>query len=517
MKNRSRLCGLTAAAAAVLLLAGCGGGGGGSAAPSAAGKATNDLVIGRTTAVDGMSGDSCYGAGSISTMPMIYGNLLTNKPDGSGVQGGLASSYDYDPAALTYTFHLRADAGFSDGTPLTAADVAFSVEQWRTGKTSGGYYEMIAKAEATDPHTVVVHLTRPDTFLPALMTWCTSTVYPANFGGRSADEFFSKPVGAGPFAFVSWDNPGPSETITLAKNTHYYDAARGLPHVDGVTIRTSADASQQVLAFQGGQVDLVEQLTADDAIQLPPAQVRIPQPSQSLDLMLNSRRPALADVALRRAISAAVDRDSLAKVQEGYVSAAVGILPVNVPNSVPPTTPYRFDLEGAKALMAQRATPGPVSLTLGFDGASSTTATMVELVRDQLAAIGVDVTLTPLDSATVYSSGQSGDYDMLVSAPAAISPTVFDPTSFMLVSWYPWTGANTDVIKEQFTIGTSTTDDAVKDAAVRAIQDDARAQSTVIGLVNVSAAFAVADHVTGFTATPFLSYDVAQVRVRPEQ
>ncbi len=112
-----------AAIAAVALVAGCGSGTGTGTGGSGTGavKADNNLVIGRTVAVDGMSGDSCYGAGSISTMPMIYGNLLTNKPDGSGVQPGIAASYDYDADARTYTFQLRADAGFSDGSPVTAA------------------------------------------------------------------------------------------------------------------------------------------------------------------------------------------------------------------------------------------------------------------------------------------------------------------------------------------------------------------------------------------------------------
>ncbi|WP_066367465.1 ABC transporter substrate-binding protein [Herbidospora mongoliensis] len=505
-----------AAIAAVALVAGCGSGTGTGTGGSGTGavKASNDLVIGRTVAVDGMSGDSCYGAGSISTMPMIYGNLLTNKPDGSGVQPGIAASYDYDATARTYTFHLREDAGFSNGSPVTGADVAFSFEQWRDGKTSGAYYDMIKSAEATDAHTVVVHLTRADTFLPALLTWCTSTVYPDRYAGMTPEQFFAKPIGAGPFTFASWQNPGPSETITLKKNPHYYDAAKGQPSIDTVVVKTSADASQQMLAFQGGQLDLIEGLTADEGNQLTTEQARIPKPSQARDLMLNSKRPALADVNLRKAISAAIDRNALASVQQGYVVPAEGILPINVPNSVPPTEPYTYDLAAAKALMAQRADQKPVTLTLGFEGSSSTVKTMVQLIRDQLAQIGVEVTLKPSDSATVYSQGSSGDFDMLISDPSAISPTVFDPISFVLTAWYPWTGADTALMKDKFTVGTSSTDDAVKDAAVRAIQDDARAQSTVIGLVNMSTAFAVADYVEGFTATPFLSYDAAAIRIR---
>jgi peptide/nickel transport system substrate-binding protein len=501
--------GAGAALTAVLLLSACGGGGGNAATT----KEDNTLVIGRTTAVDGMSGDSCLGAGSISTMPMIYSSLLTNTPDGQGVQGGLAESYDYDPDALTYTFHLRDDAGFSNGDPVTAADVAFSFQEWTTGENSGGYYDMVASAEAVDDTTAVVHLTRPDTFLPALLTWCTSTIYPADYAGQTAEEFFTAPIGAGPFAFVSWENPGPSETIELERNEHYYGAADGQPGVDGITVRTSSDAGQLVLAYQSGEIDMLERISADDAGQLDSDQVVVTEPSSSLDLMVNSARPGLSEPVVRQAISAALDRGELASIQEGFAIPAVGVVPTNVPNAVGPTTPYVEDVAAAQQLIDSRTGTDPLSFRLGFETGDSVVATMAELIRDQLGRIGIDLTLEPVDSVTVFSQGADGDFDLLITGVSAISPTVFDPLSFLLVAWYPWTGADAAVLTEQFTLGTSTTDDAVKDAAVRAIQDDAQAQSTVIGLTNQSAAYAVADYVTGFTATPALAFDAGLISV----
>jgi peptide/nickel transport system substrate-binding protein len=482
----------------------CGGGGAGNT------NAGNELRVGRTGSIDGMSGDSCLGPASIQTMPMIYGSLLVNTPDGQGITGGLASDFKYDDKALTYTLPIRPEAKFSNGSAVTANDVVFSINEWRKGTVGGGYYEMIKGASAIDEHTVRIDLKRPDTFLPALLTWCTSTVYPANYAGSSPEEFFKKPIGAGPYQVDSWQNPGASEQITLSKNPNFYIPQK--PSVDKIVITSSTDSAQQTLAYQSGQLDVIEQIGADDAPNVPSAEVIKSKPSQSMDLFLNKRRPVLADERVRQAISLAVNRADIATIQDGFVTAAVGVIPTNVPNSVAGSNPQRFDLDAAKKLMAE-ANPGPVNVTLAFEGGSSTVSNVANLIRDQLGKIGVTVTLRPSDSATIYDFGKSGDYDILMSTVTAISPTAFDPIGFLVVAWYPWTGSDMSVIQPEYTRGISTFDDAAKNAAVAAIQDDATKQSTLVGLYNQVAAYAVKPYVKGINPLPYRMWDAAQVQI----
>lgn len=488
----------------VTVMTACGGGG------EEATKADNELRVGRTGSIDGMSGDSCLGPASIQTMPMIYSSLLVNTADGQGITGGLASSFTYDDKALTYTLPIRPEAKFSNGAPVTADDVVFSINEWLKGTVGGGYYEMIKDATAVDERTVRIDLKRPDTFLPALLTWCTSTVYPSNYAGKTPEEFFKAPIGAGPYQVDSWESPGASEKITLSKNAHFYMPEQ--PYVDKIVITSSTDSAQQTLAYQSGQLDMVEQIGADDAPNLPADEIIKSKPSQSMNLFLNKRRPVLADERVRQAISLAVNRDDIAAIQAGFVEPAVGVIPTNVPNSVAGSRPQRFDINAAKKLMAE-ANPGPISVALAFEGGSSTVSNVANLVRDQLGQIGVTVDLRPSDSATIYDFGKSGDYDMLMSTVTAISPTAFDPIGYLVVAWYPWTASDMSVIQPEYIRGISTFDDATKDAAVKAIQDDATRQSTLVGLYNQAAAYAVKPYVKGINPLPYRMWDSAQVQI----
>jgi peptide/nickel transport system substrate-binding protein len=489
-----------------LLLIGCGGGG------ATNGGASTTLVVGRAEAIDGMSGDSCLGTASVQTMPMIYGRLLTNTEDGFDVTGSLAKSYEYDAKARTYTLHLEQDAEFSNGDPLTADDVVFSVDQWTSGTTSGAYYEMIDRAEAVDEHTAVIHLKHPDTFLPALLTWCTSTVYPKDFAGLSAKEYFKKPISAGPYSVAEWRNPGRSEVLVLERNEGWFNAADGEPAVERIEIRSSADMGQQVLAFEAGDVDVVEQITSDEAAQLDPGLVQQSKPSYVQDLMINNAG-ALADADVRRAISLAINRDQLAEVVGGGAVPAEGVLPINVPNSVLGDVPESFDLDAAQALMAGKP---DVKVKLVFEGQTSAVRNAANLIREDLATIGITVELDPADSATIFSKASSGDFDMAISGIAAISPTAFDPASFLLAAWYPWTGSDSAVLQEEYLRGTRTEKDDERDDAIRNIQNDANDQATVIGLWHDPASYAVSSRVGGFRPLQYRYWDSALVDLNGE-
>src|SRR4051812_34017451 len=209
---------VVALAAALSACGNSGGGGGGStASPRPA-----DLVVARATSSQGFEGGKCIS--DLQTGPWVYDTLLRIKtPEGDGVVGGIAKDYSFDTATKTYTFNLRPDAKFSNGDPVTADDVVFSIDQWRNGPVSGSYYATIASQKAVSDDVVEVTMTQQDSFLPALLTWCTSTIYPKDFAGQPKDEFFKKPIGAGAFSVDSFsDLTGPSESIKLVPNKYFY-------------------------------------------------------------------------------------------------------------------------------------------------------------------------------------------------------------------------------------------------------------------------------------------------------
>ena len=510
------------------LLASCGGDdddAGGTSGTDAAGSATTDggtagsavegsaveassggeIVWARNSPIDGWEGDACVGP-STQTNPVVYDTLVRmSVPDGQSIVGGLAESFSYDADTFTYTFEMRPGAAFSNGDPVTAEDVKFSVDEWVAGPISGAYYQAVDSATVVDEDTVEVQMKQADTFFPALLTWCTSAIYPKDFAGIPKDEFFQKPIGAGPFAVAEWNDPaGPNEEIVLTRNEHYWGADEGMPKLDRLIIRTIADPNQRALAFDAGDVQILEDVDTATKRQIDPALLVDAPRQQMYGFVINTER--VPDVKIRQAISKAIDRDLIVEVLDRDAEVAPGVLPINVPDAVPPTEPNEFDLEGAKALIAETSAADGITLEYAYNAANADETTIAQNLQAQLAEIGVTLELMATDGPTLSTKRSDGDFDLVPEGTAAISPTIFDPIGLMLAVNYPHARADLTVINEQFLIGTASTDPAERQAAVLAIQDDAMAQAAQIGLVNVASTYAVQSDVEGFVLLPYVQW-----------
>jgi len=504
---------LSSLVVATLTMAACGGDGGSSSSSDTAGatetpdtavagtgdsmssgEADRVLNVGRPWPIDGFKGDSCLSAGSIVMNLLVYDTLLRVPESGEGTAPGLAESMTYDEASLSYTITLREGLTFSDGSELTAEDVVFSIDQWRTGAFNGVLYASIASAEIVDDLHVQVNLVAPDALLPYLFMWCNSTVYPSDFGGLSEDEYFQKPISAGPFTVAEWNNPGATETIVLQANPNHWNGPGGGSELDQIVFEASLDPNQQLLAFEAGELDLVEVVDPFTALDLDPSVAKSAGVLPITLLTLNQGNEKLSDPAVRAAISQAIDREELAALLEGSGEPATGVLPINVPGWAEGSTPYTFDADAARAVLE----PLGLELELLYDSSSSVISATVEVLAAQLAEVGVSVTLNGSDNGTVVGRASSSDFDMVILQLAAISPTILDPVGALAALYYPWAQADSALIYEQFLGGASTPDVTAWESAAAAIQDDARSQNAVIGLYNYSPIDAVSPRITGF-------------------
>ena len=208
-----------------LVAAGCtsssdGGGASGSGSAGAP-RPGGTLHVVRAESFDGWVGDSSAAYASFQTESAVIEPLVRFSSDGKSLEPGIATSWTYDPAALTWTFTLREGVVFSDGTPLTSADVAFAESVWAAGFNFGSSYAAIKTVETPDPLTVVFVLSRPDTTIPVKMSCACSGVMPKDFGGRTEKAYYAAPIGAGAFVVDSWS---PAGQIVLSRNPNYYDA-----------------------------------------------------------------------------------------------------------------------------------------------------------------------------------------------------------------------------------------------------------------------------------------------------
>ena len=313
------------------VLAACGGGTDGAASSSAGGT----LRDGRAESFDGWVLDSAAAYATYQTHAAVFEPLLRFAPDGTNVEPGLAETWVYDEAAMTWTFTLRSNAKFSDGSPVTSADVVFSYGLWSSGPNFGGSFGQVADVKAVDDRTIAFTMKAPDAVLPSLLSASIAGVLPADFGGRSEKDFYAKPIGAGPYRVTKWSSGG---RIELERNPNYYAPDR--PKLDKVSIDVVADDSELSRLFEGGELDLVNYVSIASAAQYPEGSLTVTPSSQVFHVSLNATRAPFDDPEVRTAVAAAIDYQSIVDgpLRE-YGALPLGSGP-NLGNWAPPSPDY---------------------------------------------------------------------------------------------------------------------------------------------------------------------------------
>ena len=465
-------------------------------------ESAGTLHVARSESFDGWDPDKAAAYSTYQTLQAVLEPLLRVTPDGSGVEAGLAKSWTYDAKKLTWTFTLQDGTQFSDGTALGSADVAFSVEAWKEGPNYGSLYGNIKGVATPDDRTVVFSLKTPDTTLPVLMTWSSSAIFPADFGGRTRDEYFAKPVAAGAFVLTDWS---PGGRIVLEKNPHYY--AEGRPYLEKVLIEVVSDATERGAQFQAGQVDISEYVGALDAKQYGDSLVALPA-SQVEHLSFNTTKGPLGNAALRQGIAHAIDYEAItAGAFRGYGSAPRGILPPNLPNWAAPTgAPPAKDLARAKELLAQAPAIPEKGLEVVYDAANSTDHLIAQVLKDNLAEVGVNLTLTALETGAFLSRAYGLDADMVLWSYGPVSPDMIDPLGWIGGTSWLFTGFETETVRSQFADYAATESDAAKQRIIAGVQDEALKNAQAVPLAEFQVLHAVGKQVSGFSSAPWGMY-----------
>lgn len=350
------------------------------------------VVIAR--GADIVTGDPTVDAYSV--MRTIFLNicdpLVVFGPAGQ-VQPRLAESWTaVNPK--TYVFRLRRGVKFHDGTPLTSADVKFTIERIIDPKTksvmAADYAPSIASVDAVDPLTVRLNLKVPLVPLINLMPY-VFIIPKATFERMGEKEFARKPVCSGAYRFVEWV---PNDRITLEAFPGYW---RGAPRIQRVVFRALPDASTRLSALRAGEVDLVEGVSPDQVKlleALPNLQVARATSGRILFIFMDTSQEPYNDRRIRQALNYATDWKAIASgVYAGYAKAVSGpILPHLFGYKPVPGFPY--DPERAKKLLAE--TPYPH----GFDAVIESSngrwlrdKEMVQAVAGYLQQIGIRPTV----------------------------------------------------------------------------------------------------------------------------
>jgi peptide/nickel transport system substrate-binding protein len=272
----------------------------------------------------------------------VYDTLVYRALAGdSGAQGqfvpGLAESWQVSDDGLTYTFHLRHDVTFQDGTPFNAEAVRVNIERVLDPnlQSQKAVYLLgpVESVEVIDEYTVALHLSAPYApLLDGLAQVYLGMASPAALAKWGADYQFHQ-VGTGPFKFVEYV---PNDHLTLVRNDGYnwgpsiYDHS-GPAYLQEIEFRFFTDPAGRALALEAGDVHVMGEVPPLDAIRLRDDArfqvIPVTVPGQPLGFMLNTQQPPLDDVRIRQALIFATDRDAMVQaIFGGQSPPAVGPL-----------------------------------------------------------------------------------------------------------------------------------------------------------------------------------------------
>jgi peptide/nickel transport system substrate-binding protein len=446
---------LTTGVTVALLLAACGGSSGtkkvslaGSGGVSKSALCSRSPVHGGTLVYERQAATETLdplnpknGNGDIFTYNQIYSGLVRSDPTGqtNNIVPSLAERWTVSPDGKTYTFYLRPGLKFSNGQPLTAEDVAWTLNRFGNPKinsimaaVAGGF----GNATVVNNTTVRVQLARRvAAFLYDISIW-PAFILPKNLVLKEGAAFYNHPVGTGPFMVQNFVK---GSYITMVRNPHYWES--GKPYLNSVRYNFVTDSNTRILTVESGsaqEMDVVpfsqvNTLRSNKNIGVQSAKVPL-----FLGLWLNHARPPFADLNVRKALQYAIDRPLINK----EIFDSLGTIPntvlmsfaMDASDSV--VKPYSYDLAMAKALMAKSKFPHGFSTTLTYPSGTDFYQQLALTLQQEFGAIGIKVKLIEQDTPTVTNDWFTRAYDMVFPFASFTSDiTVPDEYADFLANW----------------------------------------------------------------------------------
>jgi peptide/nickel transport system substrate-binding protein len=380
--------------------------GGAAGQPAAERRAENQVIrIGTAFSVSTLSPRGALPPAPFLYWPM-YDNLTQFGPKYE-VRPAVAERWTVSPDGRTWTFTLRRDVKFWDGTPLTAEDVAFSLTQvLRNRWPAIGFFAGVADVSAPDQWTVTITSRQPDMAVPngGSYLWIVPKAYYEQIG---ADAFSDKPMGSGPYEVAEYR---PGDMIRYRKRSEPHPFRQ--PANTEIIFRTIPDPGQRANGLRTGELDLSAgtSFPPDLAEQLQRANITVlNQPGAVVLLTMSqgvaeARNTPLKDKRVRQALNYAIDRETIARVL--YKGTAVPIAQAALPGSVyydESVKPIPYDPAFAKRLLAEAGYPNGFRLPAGLDvSIAHGYRDLVLTIQSSLKEIGVEFEVNFLES---------GEYD----------------------------------------------------------------------------------------------------------
>jgi peptide/nickel transport system substrate-binding protein len=427
---------------ATLLLAGCGTSAGGSETtekteknPTEETKNGGIFTIARSSDAEHIDPGYAWSEGDIDIVFHVYDGLVQFKNDKLEVEPALATEWNVSEDGKTWTFDLRKDVVFHDGTEFNANAVVQSFKRVTDennkyyGVVKGGYSylnylmgDVIKDVVAVDDYQVEITLNEKFApFLTYMGYYSQFIVSPAALDAHG-ENFPQNPVGTGPFVFDKWKK---GEYVQLKANENYWGEK---PSIDTLIFKVVPESSTRLMELQSGQVDVIKSID--------PGQIATIQNNKDMELQsvpganlfyvsINTTKAPFDNVKVRQALNHAVNKDQIVDaIYEGNGTKAINALPPTIFSFDDTAGPYEYNPEKAKELLAEAGYPDGIDLTLNTFQYARTYVSKPVQVAEVLAAdlrkVGINVQIvtnewaahSDIMNSMTYDLGLSGWYDV---------------------------------------------------------------------------------------------------------
>lgn len=447
------------------------------------------------------------GNGDIFAINQVLQGLVRPDPEGGfDVKPAIAESWDVSGDGMTYTFHIRNGIKFSDGTPVTAEDVKFSLDRFADPKLNQvlavaavGYKEAVV----VDAQTLKVQLSQPVAAFLYNISIFPAFIVPKALVESQGDKFWEAPVGTGPFKVKELVH---GSHMTFEANRNYWEA--GKPYLDEVRFNFAEDDNSRLLQLKSGGAQVADGIpysqvpaVKDDAALV----LQADSVPLFVGMWMNHQREVLKDQSVRQAMQHALDRETInAAIYNGMGTIPNSVLPhLKFDAGADKVPPYAYDLEKAKELMAQSKHPDGFSITLQYPAGFEDYKQLGLYLKQAWKKIGIELELVEQDQATVSDRYYQGDYDLTfpyaqftsdVAVPDEYAYLLNDPSNelFGFFSWW-----HDDAVWQKVQEFGTTTSEQARAELWPQIQQQMLEISPVINVMNLPFLSAHAQNICG--------------------
>ncbi|WP_353643819.1 ABC transporter substrate-binding protein [Mesorhizobium sp. WSM2239] len=383
-----------------------------------------------------------------SMIKSLFDGLMDYEPGTTTLKPDLAESYEISPDGQTFTFKLRQGVKFHNGRELTAEDVKYSIERVVNPVTqspgagffgsikgfeeaSAGNADGLSGITVVDPYTIRFELSRPDATFLHVAALNFAHVVPKEEVEKHGADFGKHPVGSGAFKLAEWTL---GQKLVFERFADYWN--KGLPKLDQITFEVGQEPIVALLRLQKGEIDI-----PGDGI--PPAKfIEVTEDPAFKDLVIqggqlhtgyvamNVKIKPFDDVKVRQAVNMAINKDRIVRIINGRAVPANQPLPPTMPGYAKDYEGYPYDVEKAKALMAEAGLADGVETEL-FVMNTDPQPRIAQAIQQDLAAIGIKASVKSLAQANVIAAGGEPEAaPMIWSGGMAWIADFPDPSNF---------------------------------------------------------------------------------------